>query len=154
MNIARSSKSKMHINTQRAIGAISCSLLAGASIAAIVSTVKKEAGSATSKPSTSQPNIVFIFTDDQDRVLQSLQYMGGVQKHLVWIFQRFICIKYEANVAQVSQGAEYLHHYCTVSLCCPSRVNLWTGRAAHNTNVTDIAPPYGMQSNPVAYRSY
>lgn len=34
-------------------------------------------------------------------------------------------------------------HYCTVSICCPSRVNIWTGRAAHNTNVTDLFPPYG-----------
>lgn len=30
-----------------------------------------------------------------------------------------------------------------MSICCPSRVNIWTGRAAHNTNVTDLFPPYG-----------
>lgn len=44
---------------------------------------------------------------------------------------------------QMSQGAVYNRHFCTVALCCPSRVNLWTGRAAHNTNVTDLSPPYG-----------
>ena len=30
-----------------------------------------------------------------------------------------------------------------VALCCPSRVNLWTGQMPHNTNVTDVKPPYG-----------
>jgi N-acetylglucosamine-6-sulfatase len=30
-----------------------------------------------------------------------------------------------------------------VAICCPSRVNLWTGQLAHNTNVTDVTPPYG-----------
>lgn len=27
--------------------------------------------------------------------------------------------------------------------CCPSRVNFFTGKAAHNTNVTGLSPPYG-----------
>jgi arylsulfatase A-like enzyme len=74
---------------------------------------------------SNRPNVVFIFTDDQDMRMNSLDFMGGVQKHLI------------------QEGALYQHHYCTVALCCPSRVNLWTGRAAHNTNVTDLSPPYG-----------
>jgi N-acetylglucosamine-6-sulfatase len=40
-------------------------------------------------------------------------------------------------------GIFYEKHYCTVAWCCPSRVNLFTGRAAHNTNVTALSPPYG-----------
>ncbi|OAA80225.1 Arylsulfatase [Akanthomyces lecanii RCEF 1005] len=72
-----------------------------------------------------RPNIVFILTDDQDARMNSLDYMQGVQTHLK------------------SQGASYQNHFCTVALCCPSRVNLWTGRAPHNTNVTDLSPPYG-----------
>lgn len=51
------------------------------------------------------------------------------------------------TIDQISKGASYVHHYCTVALCCPSRVNLWTGRAAHNTNVTDLAPPYGKRAD-------
>lgn len=43
----------------------------------------------------------------------------------------------------IDEGTLFKNHFCTVALCCPSRVNLWTGRAAHNTNVTDIFPPYG-----------
>lgn len=72
-----------------------------------------------------QPNIVFIITDDQDVHMQSLDYMPLLQKHIM------------------DKGTTFENHYCTVSICCPSRVNIWTGRAAHNTNVTDLRPPYG-----------
>ncbi|PSN72114.1 Arylsulphatase [Corynespora cassiicola Philippines] len=72
-----------------------------------------------------RPNIVFILTDDQDLHLDSLDYMPFVQKHLL------------------NQGTFYKRHFCTIALCCPSRVSLWTGKAAHNTNVTDVSPPYG-----------
>lgn len=73
----------------------------------------------------SRPNIVFILTDDQDQRMGSLDYMPLVRKHLL------------------AKGTQFSRHYCTVALCCPSRVSLWTGRAAHNTNVTDVNPPYG-----------
>lgn len=71
------------------------------------------------------PNVVFILTDDQDVHLRSLSYQPFVKKHLI------------------DQGLTLQRHYCTVALCCPSRVSLWTGKAAHNTNVTDVLPPYG-----------
>lgn len=66
-----------------------------------------------------QPNIVLILTDDQDN-WSSLDYMPLLQKHIA------------------DQGTTFNHHYCTVAICCPSRVNIWTGQAAHNTNVTDL----------------
>ncbi|KAI9704560.1 MAG: hypothetical protein M1820_005473 [Bogoriella megaspora] len=72
-----------------------------------------------------KPNILFILTDDQDWHMQSLDYMPLLRKHMI------------------NEGTLFEKHYCTVSICCPSRVNLWTGRAAHNTNVTDLSPPYG-----------
>lgn len=75
--------------------------------------------------SSIRPNIVFILTDDQDLHLNSLDYMPFVQKHLL------------------DEGTFYKRHFCTIALCCPSRVSLWTGKAAHNTNVTDVNPPYG-----------
>lgn len=78
------------------------------------------------KPELSiQPNIVFILTDDQDLHLNSLDYVPLIQKHLL------------------AEGTFYKRHFCTIALCCPSRVSLWTGKAAHNTNVTDVNPPYG-----------
>ncbi|KAJ5619462.1 arylsulfatase [Penicillium lagena] len=75
-----------------------------------------------------KPNVIFILTDDQDAHLDSLDYMPFVQKHLI------------------DKGTHYRSHYCTTSVCCPSRVTLWTGKLAHNTNVTDVNPPYGEPS--------
>lgn len=72
-----------------------------------------------------KPNFLFILTDDQDLHMQSVDYMPLLNKHII------------------SQGTTFEKHYCTVSICCPSRVNLWTGLAAHNNNVTDLSPPYG-----------
>lgn len=62
-----------------------------------------------------KPNIVFIFTDDQDYRMNSLDYMPNVQKHLV------------------EQGTIYKNHYATIAVCCPSRVGLLRGQYAHNT---------------------
>ncbi|KAK4152205.1 hypothetical protein C8A00DRAFT_44705 [Chaetomidium leptoderma] len=72
-----------------------------------------------------KPNIVFILTDDQDLHMQSLDYLPLIKKHLI------------------NKGTLYKRHYCTTAICCPSRVSLWTGKLAHNTNVTDVNPPYG-----------
>ncbi|KAK1635042.1 sulfatase [Colletotrichum phormii] len=72
-----------------------------------------------------QPNIVFILTDDQNEQLGSLAYMPSVQKHFV------------------KQGTHYRKHFCTIAICCPSRVSLLTGQAAHNTNGTYVTPPHG-----------
>ncbi|CZT44584.1 probable arylsulfatase [Rhynchosporium secalis] len=74
----------------------------------------------------SRPNIVVILTDDQDVHLQSLDYMPLLKKHIL------------------DEGTSYTRHYCTTAICCPSRVTLWTGKNAHNTNVTDVFPPYGI----------
>lgn len=65
----------------------------------------------------SKPNFVFIMTDDQDLHLSSLDHMPLVKKYLS------------------DEGTTFNKHFCTVSLCCPSRVSLLTGRAAHNTSV-------------------
>ncbi|KAL7309932.1 hypothetical protein PS15m_010749 [Mucor circinelloides] len=77
------------------------------------------------KPEAKKPNIVFIFTDDQDYRMDSLDYMPNVQKYLV------------------KQGTTFKNHYATIAVCCPSRVGLLRGQYAHNTNITDVSPPYG-----------
>ena len=70
-------------------------------------------------------NIVFILTDDQDSVLDSVSYMPKLKEHIV------------------DKGTSFVNHFVTTAICCPSRVALWTGRQPHNTNVTDVSPPYG-----------
>lgn len=73
-----------------------------------------------------QPNILFIISDDQDLALGSTEYTPRTVKHIK------------------QKGTFFRNHFVTTALCCPSRVSLWTGRQAHNTNVTDVRPPYGM----------
>jgi arylsulfatase A-like enzyme len=79
----------------------------------------------TDKPVARRSNVVFILTDDQDLHLNSLDYMPHVQRHLI------------------DQGTFYKRHFTTTAVCCPARVSILTGKAPHNTNVTDLTPPYG-----------
>ncbi|KAK6814360.1 hypothetical protein RU639_009474 [Aspergillus parasiticus] len=72
-----------------------------------------------------RPNIVFILVDDQDLQMDSLSYTPHTNHYIK------------------DQGVFYKNHFVTTALCCPSRVSLWTGKQAHNTNVTEIYPPYG-----------
>lgn len=80
---------------------------------------------ATTKLTKRPHNVVFILSDDQDAALDSVSYMPLLKKHLG------------------SEGTTYTNHFTTTAVCCPSRVSLWTGKQPHNTNVTDVNPPYG-----------
>lgn len=42
------------------------------------------------------------------------------------------------------KGIDFANHFVTTALCCPSRVSLLTGKQAHNTNVTNVSPPWGL----------
>ena len=81
------------------------------------------------RPLRKPKNIVFILTDDQDAVSDSVSFMPRLQKHVV------------------NHGTHFENHFTTTAICCPSRVSLWTGRQPHNTNVTDVDPPYGKQAS-------
>lgn len=76
-------------------------------------------------PSHNKPNIVVILTDDQDLHMDSLSYMPLLNQHIT------------------QHGTLFQRHYCTVSICCPSRVTLWTGQHAHNHGVTDVVGHWG-----------
>ncbi|KAH8766170.1 alkaline-phosphatase-like protein [Diaporthe sp. PMI_573] len=78
-----------------------------------------------SSPAKKPKNVVFVLTDDQDAAMDSVSYMPLLQKHLS------------------AKGTTYSNHFTTTAICCPSRVSLWTGKQPHNTNVTDVHPPYG-----------
>jgi arylsulfatase A-like enzyme len=87
---------------------------------------------ASSKKDSTKPNFLFIMTDDQDLKLNSLSYTPLTMKHMA------------------KKGTTFTNHFVTTALCCPSRVSLLTGRLAHNTNVTDVHPPFGRFSFNVA----
>lgn len=69
-----------------------------------------------------KPNVVIVMSDDQDRLLGSLDYMPAVQK-------------------MMGDGVEFENHYGTISNCCPSRATFLRGQAAHSTNITHVRPP-------------
>ena len=80
--------------------------------------------------SASGPNIVFIMADDQDRLLNSTDYMPALQRELF------------------AKGTEFTKHYTTQALCCPSRSSLLRGQQVHNTNITNVVQPgYVMSSD-------
>lgn len=81
-------------------------------------------------PTRPAPNFIFVITDDQDLQLDSVDYMPSTLKHVK------------------QKGTFFRNHFVTTALCCPSRVSLWTGQQAHNTNVTDVSPPYGASLHP------
>ncbi|EDQ85532.1 uncharacterized protein MONBRDRAFT_29207 [Monosiga brevicollis MX1] len=64
-------------------------------------------------------NILFIFTDDQDEVLGSLDAMP----------------KLDRLVRQ--QGMRFFNAFANTPICCPSRAEVTTGRYMHNTGVID-----------------
>ncbi|UPL00082.1 hypothetical protein LCI18_011016 [Fusarium solani-melongenae] len=70
-------------------------------------------------------NVVLIMSDDQDATMESVSYMPRLKQHII------------------EKGTHFANHFTTTPICCPSRVSLWTGRQPHNTNVTDVNPPYG-----------
>ncbi|KAI0378398.1 arylsulfatase [Hypomontagnella monticulosa] len=72
-----------------------------------------------------RPNIILIFTDDQDLRLGSIDHMPILHRELI------------------EKGTQFMNHYATVALCCPSRASLLRGQAAHNTNLTDVVSPGG-----------
>lgn len=94
-------------------------------VASAATTPHTEHNETNAADTTTKPNFIFIMTDDQDLHMDSLKYMPAVQKHFG------------------NGGTFHEKHYCTVSQCCPSRVSLLTGKAAHNTNVTAVTQPYG-----------
>lgn len=70
-----------------------------------------------------QPNIVFIMSDDQD--VETMQYMPRVQELLA------------------GQGVTFENAFVTEPQCCPSNVTMLTGEYAHNHGVLNNLYPTG-----------
>ncbi len=83
------------------------------------------ARSAADAKATARPNVILILTDDQDLLLGSLDSMPRLQQLLV------------------EQGTTFTNAYVPLSLCCPSRAMILTGRYAHNLKIFTNFPPDG-----------
>jgi arylsulfatase A-like enzyme len=83
--------------------------------------LKADAAGRASQPT--QPNIIFILTDDMDA--QSLAVMPALK----------------ALVAD--QGTTFTNHFVSISLCCPSRATILRGQYGHNTQIMTNNPPDG-----------
>ena len=66
--------------------------------------------------SSKQPNIVFLYTDDQDVELGSMEAIPKIQNKLF------------------NEGATFDNFFVTTPICCASRTSLLSGRYQHNIN--------------------
>jgi N-acetylglucosamine-6-sulfatase len=81
-------------------------------------------GPVASGAAVTQPNIVFILTDDLSWDLVTERFAP----HLVALARR---------------GVTFDRYFVADSLCCPSRSTIFTGRFPHNTKVVRNQPPAG-----------
>lgn len=87
-------------------------------------------GDAAARPvgapaATTPPNVILVLTDDQDLLLGSLDAMPHLREHLI------------------EKGAFFSNAFVPLSLCCPSRATILTGRYTHNLQVYTNFPPDG-----------
>ena len=78
----------------------------------------------------SQPNIVFVLTDDQDYA----SYNRRTMPNTVRLLGR--------------PGTTFTNHYDATPLCCPSRAAMLTGQYGHNNGVLNNKPGYGNLDDP------
>jgi len=117
----------MPTRTQRLLAIPLCAL--AALLAAFVALAARQAPggalAARSARADSRPNIVFILTDDQDLLLNSMSTMPAVRSLIA------------------AQGLSFTNDYVPLSLCCPSRASILTGEHTHNHQVYTVTPPDG-----------
>ncbi|HET9120793.1 MAG TPA: sulfatase [Solirubrobacterales bacterium] len=98
-------------------------VLVAAGLACLVLLALLVRGGERSHAASSKPNIIMFTTDDQ--TVRDLAAMPKTQALLG------------------AQGANFLHAYVSMSLCCPSRITVQTGQYAHNHHVMGNTPPQG-----------
>ncbi len=76
-------------------------------------------------PRENRPNIIFIFTDDLDSKLNTIDYMQSLQKLMV------------------DRGVNVENFLITDPVCCPSRTTVLRGQYSHSHQVFNNTPPNG-----------
>ncbi|KAI8469806.1 MAG: alkaline-phosphatase-like protein [Monoraphidium minutum] len=100
-------------------------LFAGGALAAVPSSAAQSPPPKAAAKGAAKPNIIFILVDDHDPRLNTTAYMPLLNKHII------------------DKGVTFDNWFVNTPVCCPSRATILTGRHAHNTNFTDLFPPYG-----------
>eukprot|EP00038_Savillea_parva_P026063 m.51112 g.51112 ORF g.51112 m.51112 type:complete len:719 (+) comp7286_c0_seq1:47-2203(+) len=75
-----------------------------------------------SRPSKASTSVVLFLTDDQDKMLGSVNVMN------------------RTKALFVDGGAVFDNYFVTTPICCPSRISLLSGRWAHNTGAVATTP--------------
>ena len=78
----------------------------------------------------SQPNFVFILTDDQNLTQFNRRYMRRTRKLIA------------------DPGTEFTNYFAATPLCCPSRAAVLTGQYGHNNGVLSNMPGYALLREP------
>lgn len=79
----------------------------------------------TTAAQSNPPNIILILTDDLENHPTLLGTMANLQSLLI------------------DQGVTFTNALVPISLCCPSRVSVFTGQYAHNHDIVKNTPPDG-----------
>ncbi|TGZ79523.1 alkaline phosphatase-like protein [Ascodesmis nigricans] len=118
------------------LSSLSILAAAGSTLLLLIPTTVADASAGTKTPASEtpgrKPNILFLFNDDQDKVLAGLDFVPSIKRRVQ------------------DEGFTFENHYATVALCCPARVALLRGQQAHNTNITFVMPPGGAYEKFVA----
>jgi N-acetylglucosamine-6-sulfatase len=102
---------------------VTASLAATPSAAPGEASARRTASTSHGAVAAAKPNIIFFLADDM--ATYHLRHMPNTRRH---VFAR---------------GARFTNFYANVSLCCPSRASLLTGKYAHNTGIGGNAFPDG-----------
>jgi len=78
----------------------------------------------------SQPNFVFILTDDENLEQFNRRYMRRTRKLIA------------------DPGTEFTNYFAATPLCCPSRAAMLTGQYGHNNGVLSNVPGYALLREP------
>ena len=110
----------LRARTRLLFGILAC---LAALLAAGCSGPGEDAQEEETEASVTQPNIIFVLTDDLD--FASAQQMSEIGSLLV------------------EEGASFENAFVSQSLCCPSRATILTGLYAHNNGIKGNKPPDG-----------
>ena len=102
---------------------VTASLAATPSAAPGEASARRTASTSHGAVAAAKPNIIFFLADDM--ATYHLRHMPNTRRH---VFAR---------------GARFTNFSANVSLCCPSRASLLTGKYAHNTGIGGNAFPDG-----------